>query len=68
MAEISNSGSYTDYFVRIIHDLSLPITQVKIDAYYFRLLLVLVIPQIETIFVFNLRLHIAPDVTKIICK
>ena len=68
MAEIGNSGSYTDYFVRIIHDLFLPITQVKLDIYYFRLLLVLVIPQIETIFVFNLRLHIVPDVTKIICK
>ena len=43
--------------------------QVRIDAYYFLLMLVLVIPQIETlVFVFDLRLHIVPDVTTIICK
>ena len=41
----------------------------RFDTYYFRLMLVLVIPQIETsVFVFNLRLHIVPDVTRIISK
>ena len=53
----------------IVHDFSLPVKQVRFDTYYFRLMLVLVIPQIETsVFVFNLRLHIFPDVTRIICK
>ena len=40
--------------------------QVRINTYYFRLMLVLVIPEIETsVFVFNLRLHIAHDVTRL---
>ena len=54
----------------IVHEFSLPVKQVRIDTYYFCLMLVLVIPQIETsfVFVFNLRLHIAPDVTRIVCK
>ena len=40
------------------------INQVRIDTYYFRLIFVLVIPQIETsiIFVIHLRLHIVPDI------
>ena len=38
--------------------------QVRIDTYYFRLIFVLVIPQIETsiVFVIHLRLHIVPDI------
>ena len=54
----------------IVHDVSLPVKQVRIDTYCFRLLLILVILQIETsvVFLFNLRLHIVSDVTKIICK
>ena len=53
----------------ILHDFSLPVKHVKIDT-YIRLMLVLVIPQIETsaIFVFNLRLHVVPDVARIISK
>ena len=55
----------------IFLDLSLPVKQLRIDTYYFTfLMLVLVIPQIETsvIFVFSLRLHIVSGVTRIICK
>ena len=54
----------------IVHEFSLPVKQVRIDTYYFRLMLVLIIPQIETsdVFGFDLRLHIVPDVTRIICK
>ena len=54
----------------IVHEFSLPVKQVRIHTCYFHLMLVLVIQQIETlvVFVFNLRLHIAPDVTRIICK
>ena len=53
-----------------VDEFSLPLKQVRIDTYFFRLMLVLVIPQIETlvIFAFNMRLHIVPDVTSIICK
>ena len=48
---------------------SLPVKQVRFDNYYFRLMLVLVIPPIETwVFVFNLKVHIVPDVTRIINK
>ena len=52
----------------IVHEFSLPVKQVRIDTYYSRLMLVFVIPQIETyvVFVFNLRLHIVADVTRII--
>ena len=54
----------------IVYEFSLPVKQARIDTYYFRLMLVLVIPQIETlvVFVFGLRLHIVSDVTRIICK
>ena len=53
----------------IIHDFSLPAKQLRIDTYYFCLMLVLVILQIETALVFlNMRLHIFPDVTRTICK
>ena len=43
----------------IAHDFSLPVKQARIDTYYICLILVLVIPQIETsvAFVFDLRLH-----------
>ena len=68
-AEIGDSGSYTDYFVMIIHDFFLSVKQLRFDTYYFCLMLVLVIPQIETsVFFFNLRLYIIPDVTRIICN
>ena len=51
----------------IVHEFSLPVKQVRIDTYYFRLMLVLVIPQIEisVIFYFTLRLHFVLDVTRI---
>ena len=50
-----------------VNEFSLPVKQLRTDTYYFRLMLALVIPQIETsvVFVFNLRLHIVPDVTRI---
>ena len=35
----------------IVHDFSLPVGQVKIDTHYFRLMLVLVDPQMETLVV-----------------
>ena len=45
----------------IVYGFSLPVKQVRFDTYYFRLMLVLVIPQIENLdFVFNLKLHIVP--------
>ena len=46
----------------ITQDFSLPAKHVRIDTNYFCLMLVLVIPEIETsvAFVFNLRLHIVP--------
>ena len=49
-----------------VHDFSLPVKQVRTATYYFRLMFILVIPQIETsiVFIFNLRFHIAPDVTR----
>ena len=54
----------------IVHGFPLPVKQVRTETYYFCLMLVLVIPQIETsvVFVFNLRLQIVPGVTRIICK
>ena len=54
----------------IVHDFPLPVKQVRIDTYYFCLMLVLVIPQIESsvAFVFNLRLHFVPGFTRVICK
>ena len=54
----------------IVYEFSLPVKQVKIVTYYFRSMLVFVIPQIETsvVFVFNLMFHIVPDVTRIIWK
>ena len=54
----------------IVNDFSLPVKQVRIDTYYFCLILVVVIPQIETsiVFVSNLKLHIVPGVSGIICK
>ena len=68
-AEIDNSDSQTYYFF-IVHEFSVPVKQARINTYYFRLMLALLIPQIETsvAFVFNLRLHIVPDVTRIICE
>ena len=45
------------------------VKQVRIDTYCFRLILALVISQVEyLVFVFDLRLHIVPDVTRNICK
>ena len=66
-AEIDNSGSQTDFFFLIVHDLSLPIKQVRTDSYYVRLMLVLVLPQAYTsvLFVLSLRSHIIPGVTRI---
>ena len=70
-AEIGNSGSQTDYFVMIVYDFSIPKEQVRIDVYFFCLMLV-IIPPIETSGVFlgfffvNLRLYILPGVTRII--
>ena len=63
-------ASHPKTFVMIVYEFSLPVKQARIDTYYFRLMLVLVIPQIETlvVFVFGLRLHIVSDVTRIICK
>ena len=54
----------------IIHDFSLPVKKLRNDIYYFNLMLVFVIPQIEisVVLVFNLRLHIVPNVTIIICN
>ena len=54
----------------IIHDILLPVKQATIDTYFFCLMLVFVIPQIETllVFAFNLRLHIVLGVTSSICK
>ena len=51
----------------IVHDFSLPVKQVRIDTYYFCLMLVLVIAQIKSsVFGFSLTLHIVPDVIRII--
>ena len=52
----------------IVNDFSLPVKQVRIDTYYFCLMLALVIPQIETLvaFVLSLRLHIVSGVSRII--
>ena len=52
----------------IVHDLPLPVKQVKIDSYYFCLMLVLVISKIEisVLYVFILRVQIIPCVTEII--
>ena len=50
----------------IVHDFSLTAKQVRIDTYNLRLMLVLVIPQFET--GCNSRLHIVPNVTKIVCR
>ena len=54
----------------IIYDFSLPVKQVTVDTFYYCLMLVLVISQIETavVFVFNLRIHIVPGVNRITCK
>ena len=54
----------------IVNDFSLPVKQVRIDTYYFCLMLALVIPQIETLvaFVLSLRLHIVSGVSRIIWK
>ena len=53
----------------IVHDFSLLVKQVRINTYNFCLMLVLVIPQIETsVFVFNMRLRVVPDVNRSICK
>ena len=51
----------------IVHDLSLSVKYMKIDAYRFCLMLVLLIPQIEisVLFVFKLRLHILLKESKI---
>ena len=51
-AGIGNSGSQTDYCFMIVQDFSLSVKQVRIDTNYFCLMLVLVIPQIETSVVF----------------
>ena len=40
----------------IVHDFSLPKEQVKIDSYFFCLMLVLIIPPIETSVVFVVNL------------
>ena len=51
----------------IVYDFSLPVKKVRFDTYYFRLILVLIIPQTETsVFIFNMRLDVVPDVTRII--
>ena len=54
----------------IIYDFSLPVKQVRVDTFYYCLMLILVISQIETavVFVFNLRIHIVPGVDRITCK
>ena len=54
----------------IAHDVIRPVKKVRTNTYYFCLMLVLAITQIETsiVFVFNLRLHIVPSDTRIICK
>ena len=64
-----NFFSVINFFIMILHDFSLPVKHVKIDT-YICLMLVLVIPQIETsaVFFFNLGLHVAPDVARIIPK
>ena len=57
-------------FFIIVHDFSNPAKQVINDTYYFYFTLLLVIPQIKTYAVcaFNLKLHIVPSVTNIVCK
>ena len=52
----------------IAHDVIRPVKKVRTNTYYFCLMLVLAITQIETsiVFVFNLRLHIVPSDTRII--
>ena len=53
----------------IAHDFSLPVKQVRIDTSYFRLVLILVITQLKLCCGFlNLRLHIVPVATRIVCK
>ena len=54
----------------IVNEFFLPVNQKRINTYYFCLMLVLVIPKIETsvAFYFNLILDIVPCVTRIICK
>ena len=49
----------------ILHGFSLPAKQIRIDTYNFRLMSVLVIPQLKLCFFFNLRPHIVADVTRI---
>ena len=39
----------------IVHYFSLPVQQVRINIYYFRLMLVLVIPQLKLRFLFLIR-------------
>ena len=48
----------------IVHDLPLPVKQIRIATYHFCVVLVLVVLQIEILqlFVCNLRLHIVPGV------
>ena len=50
----------------IIYDFPLLVKQVRVDTFYYCLMLVLVISQIETpvVFVFNLRIHIVPGVNR----
>ena len=52
----------------IVHGFSLPVKQVRINTYYFYLMVALVISPIETLvaFVLNLRLYIVPGVSTII--
>ena len=50
----------------IVHNLLFPVNQVRVDSYYFCLMLISVIPQIETLvlFLFNLGVYIIPGVTR----
>ena len=52
----------------IVHDFSVPGKQVKVDSYNICLVLVLLIPQTEAsvLFIFNLRVHVIPGITRII--
>ena len=51
-----------------VHDFSLAVKQVRVNT--FCLMLLLIIPQVKTsfVFVFNSRFHIVPGNTRIICK
>ena len=67
-AEIETTGSYANHFMMIVHDLFVSVKQVRIASYCFCLMLVLVIPQFEAsvLFIFHLRIHIIPSVTRIV--